>query len=177
MVTQELRLYPNTNNYRGSERQKIFQKVISLMENVVLKRYPDLKKIVGTTSERYNHYQLEEESFGIYLNHGDFTSSYITLGYNGKIIAKFIFKSWQDGRFIVNPNTPYESIEYIETQDCLKITNLLSKLVYIPDSWSHVSYTYYIDNFYAEIFRSEGRPGCIIFGNEKGSLRFKSRGW
>lgn len=169
-------LYPNVNPYEGSERQRIFREVVSLLERVVLKKYPELKKIVGSTSKRFNHYQIEEEIFGIDLDYGDFRCPRLVLGYKGKIIAKFSFKSWQSGKFTINCNTPYETTRFIETDDCLKITKLLSQLVYIPDSWSHVTYTYYADNFYAEVFRSKGEPGCIIFGNEKKSLRFKYKG-
>jgi len=175
MVSQDLKLYPYSNNYRGGERQRIFQQVVSAMEKAILRKYPDLNKIVSKTSERFNYYQLEDTTFGIYLNHGDFRGSLITLGYQGKILARFTFKSWQDGLFRVNCFTPYEKIEFLSTEECLEITKLLSKLVYIPDTFKEAFYTYYVDNFYAEVFRSMGTPGCIIFGNEKDSLRFKSR--
>ena len=170
-------LYPKVNEYRGSERQRIFQQVVSAMENAILRKYPDLNKIVSKTSERFNYYQLEDTTFGIYLNHGDFRGSYITMGYQDKILARFKFKSWQDGMFVVNCGTPYEKIEFLSTEECLELTKLLSKLVYIPDTFKEAFYTYYADNFYVEVFRSMGTPGCIIFGNEKDSLRFKSRGW
>lgn len=178
MVRQKhgLVLYPNVNPYEGSDRQRIFQETICQLEGVILKKYPNLKKIVGASPKRFNLYQLEEETFGIDLDYGDFRCPRLVLGYKGKIIAKFSFKSWQGGKFTINCNTPYETTRFIETKDCLKITELLSQLVYIPDSWSHVTYTYYTDNFYAEVFRSAGEPGCIIFGDEKKSLRFKSKG-
>lgn len=80
MVSQDLKLYPYSNNYRGGERQRIFQQVVSAMEKAILRKYPDLNKIVSKTSERFNYYQLEDTTFGIYLNHGDFRGSLITLG-------------------------------------------------------------------------------------------------
>lgn len=80
-------LYPNVNHYKGSERQRIFREAVSLLERVVLKKYPELKKIVGSTSKRLNHYQIEEEIFGIDLDYGDFRCPRLVLGYKGKIIA------------------------------------------------------------------------------------------